>query len=82
MNTVSNRALSDAIVVLNSEIKHLSALLESGEVDEELIEDTGEYVLQLQNSFGELVALYRARQLAAPGMATVEKLIGDELQKQ
>lgn len=79
MNGPSNRALSDAIVVLHGEIERLTAQLEAGEVEDDVLEDTGEYVLQLQNSFGEFVAIYRERRGGQPTMLPLEKLLGKEV---
>lgn len=77
MNGPSNRALGDALVVLHSEIKRLTNLLENGEIEDDLLEDTGEYVLQLQNSFGEFVAIYKQRGVDNPALLPLEKLIGE-----
>lgn len=75
MNEISSRALINAILAINSEIKRCEQLLESENVSEDELENTGEFLLELQTSFGEFVALYKDRQTITKGLPNIDDIL-------
>lgn len=79
MREISSRALINAILAIDSEIKRCEQFLESEELSEDDLENNGEFLLELQTSFGEFVGLYKERQSTTTGLPNLDNLLGKPL---
>ncbi|MDD2762091.1 MAG: hypothetical protein PHH11_17585 [Methylomonas sp.] len=75
---ISNNALILALLSLNGEIAIQKDYLESGEIEEDEIENEQEVLDDLEQAFMEFVDLYKTRAKADKTLPTLEELLAGE----
>ena len=75
---ISNNALILALLSLNGEIIIQKDYLESGEIEEDEIENEQEVLDDLEQAFMEFVDLYKARSKADKNLPSLEELLAGE----
>ena len=75
---ISNNALILALLSLNGEIDIQKDYLESGEIEEDEIENEQEVLDDLEQAFMEFVDLYKARAKADKTLPSLEDLLAGE----
>ena len=76
--SISNRAIINALQSIDKDIKSNEASLAQGDMDEEEYADTGEVILEMQRAMGEFLAIYKLRCAQDDALPSVEQLLGKE----
>lgn len=75
---ISNNAMILALLSLNGEIDIQKDYLESGEIEENEIQNEQEVLDDLEQAFMEFVDLYKARAKADKTLPSLEELLANE----
>ncbi len=75
---LSNRALINALISIEKDIRQHRQSLTDPDIDEEEHANVGETILDMERAMGEFVAIYRDRCSADAKLPSLSKLVGQE----